>query len=66
MSKRLVKRLIEATETYKIGATVRLNSGGPAMTVEDVRGKRIICRWFDDGLFTQGDFVAETVSPYCA
>lgn len=65
MSKALVKRLTETSETYKIGSTVRLNSGGPAMTVEDVRGNRVSCRWFDDSIMPmKGDFVAATLSPY--
>jgi uncharacterized protein YodC (DUF2158 family) len=32
---------------FKPGDTVRLKSGGPAMTVVAVEGERITCDWFE-------------------
>lgn len=32
---------------YDIGNMVRLNSGGPLMTIEEIDDEVITCRWFD-------------------
>ncbi|MGR5298473.1 YodC family protein [Vibrio mediterranei] len=35
--------------TLKVGATVRLKSGGPLMTVNKLQlRERVECRWFND------------------
>ena len=34
-------------EKYEIGNTVRLNSGGPLMTIEEIDDEVITCRWFN-------------------
>jgi uncharacterized protein YodC (DUF2158 family) len=35
------------SETFKVGDEVKLKSGGPAMTVEEVNEGDILCVWFD-------------------
>ncbi len=35
------------SETFKVGDEVKLKSGGPAMTVEEVNEAGIWCVWFD-------------------
>ena len=57
--------------TWEIGQQVRLRSGGPAMTIAQVREKDndreglhltfLYCRWFVDGLLHDGQFNAATV-----
>ena len=37
----------EIEEEHEIGDTVRLKSGGPLMTIEEVDDEVIICRWFN-------------------
>jgi len=32
----------------KVGDVVSLKSGGPKMTVEGIKNKKIKCRWFDN------------------
>lgn len=41
----------EFTPMFKRGDIVRLNSGGPPMTVQEtlcVGGESVVCRWFTD------------------
>lgn len=35
---------------FKPGDVVRLNSGGPAMTVVDANERSVNCLWFDNNL----------------
>jgi len=32
---------------YEIGDIIRLNSGGPLMTIQNINNNTFICRWFD-------------------
>ena len=34
-------------DNLQSGDTVQLKSGGPVMTVKDVRGGELLCEWFD-------------------
>lgn len=49
---------------FKPGDVVKLNSGGPAMTVERVRGDKILTQWLTSGgRLQKGLFSHETVRP---
>ena len=42
---------------FKLGDTVQLKSGGPIMTITEIRENKFIrCKWFDAG----GDFKADS------
>jgi uncharacterized protein YodC (DUF2158 family) len=43
---------------FKPGDTVRLKSGGPAMTVVAVEGERITCDWFEGSQKYEATFPA--------
>ena len=47
---------------FKPGDTVRLNSGGPAMTVKVVEGDWISCDWFEGTKKCEDRFAAATLS----
>ncbi|MFA5849925.1 MAG: DUF2158 domain-containing protein [Bacteroidales bacterium] len=32
---------------FKVGDTVKLKSGGPIMTINEINGNEISCQWFD-------------------
>ncbi|BDU19971.1 DUF2158 domain-containing protein [Dyella sp. GSA-30] len=51
---------------FKIGDTVQLKSGGPAMTVSELQeGGRVFCEWFDNKENHQErSFVASTLDKY--
>ena len=34
--------------TFTVGDTARLKSGGPLMTIEEIKPEGITCTWFDD------------------
>jgi len=36
------------TTEYNVGSTVRLQSGGPLMTIKEIDNNILICRWFDN------------------
>lgn len=46
------------TDTINPGDTVKLNSGGPVMTVRSVDGddRHCYCAWFDGASYKTGDF----------
>jgi len=37
----------DSLSEYNIGNTVRLQSGGPLMTIKEIKNNILICRWFD-------------------
>lgn len=50
---------IFAGTAFKCGDQVRLQYGGPVMTVERVRGVRVWCVWFeDDRILQRAEFQA--------
>ena len=51
------------TITFQIGQKVRLNTGGPEMSIEDVQGNTCICRWFVNGSDKTGKFVSQCLVP---
>jgi uncharacterized protein YodC (DUF2158 family) len=45
---------------FTTGATVRLASGGPLMTIREVNGDTISCDWFDkQGRLRKANFLTE-------
>ncbi len=42
--------------SFKVGERVRLNSGGPELTVRDVDGDSVSCDWFDGATLRQKAF----------
>ena len=48
---------------FQIGEKVRLNTGGPEMSVEDIHGNTCVCRWFINGTDKTGTFVAQCLIP---
>ena len=54
------------SDTFKKGAVVRLNSGGPKMTaLSDEASGKISCQWFDrNGKMHKGDFKAAALSEF--
>lgn len=51
--------------TFKVGDVVRLNSGGPIMTVQEVEGAdQVFCVWFDKTKQCHGRFPLATVRAY--
>lgn len=51
---------------FKPGEKVRLKSGGPAMTVEEIASNgRVVCQWFDkDKNLRDGMFPPDSLEPY--
>lgn len=45
------------TNNFKIGQQVKLNTGGPEMSVENTEGNTCVCRWFINGQAKTGKFV---------
>jgi uncharacterized protein YodC (DUF2158 family) len=58
---------IRVAHQFKVGDVVYLNSGGPQMTVTDIRRDsirtRIACMWFASRKQQTGFFFAETLKP---
>jgi uncharacterized protein YodC (DUF2158 family) len=50
---------------FAVGDVVRLNSGGPALTVAALTEKGYICHWFDHaGHCEDASFVEGTLTPF--
>jgi uncharacterized protein YodC (DUF2158 family) len=47
----------------KEGDVVRLNSGGPDMTVLEVSGDTAVCKWHDGNEFTSATFRIVCLTP---
>lgn len=45
--KKVGPTMTDEVREFKIGDVVRLKSGGPDMTIQDVTEYEIKCRWFD-------------------
>jgi len=57
------EREMEDAATFSVGDTVKLKSGGPAMTVEKVNGDTVACAWFDSAkLRREGKFRAAMIA----
>ena len=50
----------------KIGDVVRLKSGGPRMTVEDLSGEYASCVWFENSRALRGEFRLQLLEPAAA
>ena len=51
------------TDPFKIGDVVRLNSGGPNMTVHDIRNEDdVVCTWFEKARQCEGVFKTSALS----
>jgi uncharacterized protein YodC (DUF2158 family) len=46
---------------FKVGDVVQLKSGGPKMTVEEIRGDGLLCCWFAGAEKKFGDFPADAL-----
>lgn len=56
-----------ATQKFKVGDRVLLNSGGPVMTVtkyEPVDSEEVICQWFANGKLEEKAFNQNVLRPY--
>ena len=42
---------------FQVGQKVRLNTGGPEMSVENIKGHTCVCRWFVNGVAKTDKFV---------
>jgi uncharacterized protein YodC (DUF2158 family) len=47
--------------SFTVGMKVRLNSGGPLMTVQEIDGNSIVCVWFDKTTLRQAKFLADMI-----
>lgn len=50
-------------KNFKEGDTVRLESGGPAMTVlQEIDDKHVECCWFDDSIYKKAIFLRSSLA----
>lgn len=47
--------------TFKSGDIVRLNSGGPRMTVKEYKFGTVVCQWFTGGKLQEGVFAEASI-----
>ena len=50
--------------TFKSGDIVRLNSGGPRMTVKEYKFGTVVCQWFTGGKLQEGVFAEASIKFY--
>ena len=55
--------MLGETNDFQIGQKVKLNTGGPEMSIEDVQGNVCVCRWFINGQDKSGKFVDQCLVP---
>lgn len=55
--------MISETNKYRLGDKVKLNIGGPIMSVQHCTEKIYICRWFVNGVAKIGEFAEEGLEP---
>ena len=48
---------------FTVGQKVKLNTGGPEMSVEHAEGDSCVCRWFVNGVAKTSKFVAQCLEP---
>jgi len=48
----------------QVGDQARLKSGGPVMTVYEIKEDRINCQWFDGAKLKQSDFTRLMLVPH--
>lgn len=52
------------SNNFKVGDVVQLNSGGSAMTVEEIEGNYVSCVWFEKQKVERATFPAATLSKF--
>jgi len=51
------------SKEFTIGSVVKLNSGGPSMTILSINGETITCQWFTkDNKLQKDDFSKSVLS----
>lgn len=51
------------TNNFQVGDKVKLNTGGPEMSIEDIQDNVCVCRWFVNGQDKTGKFVDQCLVP---
>ena len=49
------------SETFNVGDTVQLKSGGPYMTIETITGDEVTCVWFEKTKRNSASFTSATL-----
>lgn len=55
--------MADDAKNFQVGEKVKLNTGGPEMSVEDIQGNTCVCRWFINGIDKSGKFVDQCLVP---